>query len=321
MLTNASEPTLIHAVFFRLALLAIATVVVTSLPFVSTADSAERESTFVIGRITDKPDEHYAPLENMGTFLLPHLKDLGYQRVELAITRDLDAMVRLFREGKVDMLSETAFATVRLRDDANAEPLLREWKKGVAEYHSVFFTRKDSAIKTLDDLKGKKVAFEDAGSTSAFIVPSAILRQSGMRLVELENIDQEPPADRVGYAFANDEMTQLIWVARGIADIGAFSNLDWEKQQGNSMVTDRLTVMHKGAPILRSVLMVRAGLPVAVKNRLEDTLLAMANDATGARTLAIYNKVKKYDRMNDTDMRQSLEHVRRLSKALQTAEP
>jgi phosphonate transport system substrate-binding protein len=57
---------------------------------------------------------------------------------------------------------------MRLKEDAGAEPLLQEWKKGVAEYKTVFFVRKDSGITSFKALVGKKIPFEDAGSTSAF---------------------------------------------------------------------------------------------------------------------------------------------------------
>ena len=222
--------------------------------------------------------------------------------------------VRL-RDGTVDALSETAFAAVRLVDDGGAEPLLREWKGGVASYHSVFFTAKAGGIDTLADLKGKRIAFEDPESTSAFLIPLAMLIDAGVEAVELDSIDQMPPADKVGYTFTRDESTQLAWVTRGFAAASAFSNLNWGSYRDNKAVQENLRVFHAGDPVMRSVFLVRGGLPTAVKTRIAETLLAMSDDETGRGILKSYNKVARYDRFSAAEITKSFANVRRWMKA------
>ena len=56
-------------------------------------------------------------------------------------------------------------------------------------------------------------------------------------------------------------------------------------------------MVHAGEPVMRSVFLVRGGLPDAVKARIADTLLAMPDDEAGRGILLVYNKVKKYDRL------------------------
>ena len=280
------------------------------------AAGISKDSVFVIGRITENPKKHHAALEEMGAYIMSHLKDLGYTSMEVVMVKSIDEMIRLMHEGKVDAISETAFSTVRLIDEAGAQALLREWKKGVASYKTVFFAAKDGDVETLADLKDKRVAFEDPGSTSAFLVPFATLRQAGLVPVELTAIDRKPPADKVGYAFTSDEMTQLMWVARGIADAGAFSDLNWQDYQDNRMVTDNLKIIHEGVPILRSVFSVRGDLPEAVKARIAATLMAMADDDVGRKILDVYNKVKQYDRLEGDEMAKSLTNIRQLSEML-----
>ena len=50
-------------------------------------------------------------------------------------------------------------------------------------YQTVFYAAKDSGIKSLQDLKGRKNTFEDAGSTSGYLIPSTILSRQGFKLV------------------------------------------------------------------------------------------------------------------------------------------
>jgi len=54
---------------------------------------------------------------------------------------------------------------------------LRSWKGGAAEYWSVILTERRSGINSLQDLLGKIIAFEDAGSTSAYFSSQSVSSQ------------------------------------------------------------------------------------------------------------------------------------------------
>lgn len=69
-------------------------------------------------------------------------------------------------EAKYDNPYLTYLATIRLPED---------------HYNSLIITRKDSNIKTLEDLKGKNFAFTDIGSTSGYIYPNFMLFQAGIK--------------------------------------------------------------------------------------------------------------------------------------------
>ncbi|MEN0088492.1 MAG: PhnD/SsuA/transferrin family substrate-binding protein [Pseudomonadota bacterium] len=51
---------------------------------------------------------------------------------------------------------------------------------GRPDYHCAIITRADSGINTVDDLKGKKVAFGDIGSTSNMLCPMQVLADYGL---------------------------------------------------------------------------------------------------------------------------------------------
>jgi len=276
------------------------------------AAEVSRDKTFVMGRVTENPKKHHTALEQMGGYLQSHLADLGYEAFDVVVARDISEMLRFMREGKVDALSETPFSAVRLIDDADAVALLREWKKGVSSYKSVFFADQNGAVTQLTDLKGKRIAFENPGSTSAFLIPLAELRKAGVEAVKLDHIEQKPPADKVGYVFTHDEMTQLMWVARGTVDAGAFSNLNWADFSGTNVVRDNLRLFYESKPVLRSVFVVRGDLPDPVKARIAETLMAMGDDEQGRRVLKVYNEVLKYDQPDDAAMEASMTNMREL---------
>ena len=79
------------------------------------------------------------------------------------------------RQAKVDLYVDSAFASIVVNQPSVAELFLSRWKKGVEKYHSTIFVRRGEGIDSLDDLKGKMIAFEDPGSTSAYFLPKAEL--------------------------------------------------------------------------------------------------------------------------------------------------
>lgn len=93
------------------------------------------------------------------------------------------SVVEGFGSGKVDFGIIPPFASVLAQDEFKAEPLLFVvGKNGETTYKSQFLVRSDSDIKTIADIKGKKVAFVDPSSTSGYIFPAAMLKESGIDL-------------------------------------------------------------------------------------------------------------------------------------------
>ena len=189
-------------------------------------------------------------------------------------------------------------SAVRFETDAGAEFLLREWKKGVSQYHTVFFVRKDSSIQSIAGLAGRKIAFEDPGSTSSFLVPMAVLHRAGLEAIELSRPETPVPGNKVGYVFARTEINIPMWVMRGVTDAGALNNLDWIDFDRNPNVAWRnLRVFHSTPPFFRSALLARRGLPRELKDKITDMLLGIHETAEGKAILKTYYKVAKFDRI------------------------
>jgi phosphonate transport system substrate-binding protein len=255
----------------------------------------ERGRTIIVGRVSGNPKKHFVKLETMAGYLARRLRDVGIRQGTFVVAKDGKDMIRLLREGRIDVLSETAFSAIHFTRRGGAEILLREWKKGIAEYRTVFFTQKASAIRSLADLRGKVIAFEDPVSTSGFMFPAAILRRRGYTL-ELVAPGAKVRAGRVGYTFATEEINIAVRVERRLADAGAFSSQDWQDVlRTPTALRKNLVPFHTSPPLPRSIILVRGGLPVEVKRRLKQILLAMNTTPEGRKMLKVYNRVKKYD--------------------------
>lgn len=264
-----------------LAALALGAGVVVPAP----ATPAARSHTLVLGRVADEPSEHIGDMDMLGTYLADRLAAAGYAGHRVVIARDTDEMTRLLRAGEVDIVSETVFAALRFEREAGAEILMREWRKGVPSYRTLFVTRRDSDIATLADLAGRTVAFEDAGSTSGFFLPMHALHTAGLNPVPAD-AEAEAGPDAVRYRFAEAELNVLAWTSRGRTDAGTLSNLEWAKMADRyPALHTQLRVFHETPPILRAVVVVRAGLDENVKDTLAWALGTMRESPAGADVL------------------------------------
>lgn len=300
---------------FTLSFFALALVCGASWP--AEAPAAERRATLVVGRISSDVVKQLPRNEQFAVWLASKMGDVGISSGGGIVVRTKEEMAALLRAGKVDVFSETVFTTAWLQEQGLSEPVLREWKNGRAEYRSLLVARKDSGIRSIKDLRGKLVAFEDRGSTSSFFLPYAAIRGAGLDLVELKSTRDPVPAGAVGFAFAGAEINGAAWVHRRLAAAAAVSDQDWENvSRAPGPIKDQLTVIATSKPVLRSVLNLRKGLAPAVKARLVEILIAAQYGAEVKKVGKAYNKIAKFDALDATAL-QSLSETYRLLRAAQ----
>lgn len=297
--------------------IALAVVVATLAALPGPAASAAESLRIVIGRISEKPRDHFVRMRSLADYLAQEMAVDGVTGVDVVLVDSLTEMRHLMATGRVDMISETAFMALALEQAGVAELMLREWKQGVAVYHSIFFARADSGLEDLEDLVGKVIAFEDPGSTSAYLVPRVTMESSGMDLVPLERVDDPVSDGDVGYVFAEGEANVVAWVHRGLADAGVVSDLDWKNEDETPpFLKDDLVVIHETAPIIRSLLLMRTDLAPELKSRLSEILQGMHETEAGRRALQRYFSVSRYDPINDTAL-DHVESARALHRSMQ----
>ena len=276
-----------------------------------------REQTLVIGRVSDNPRKHYKRLKPIVDYVAGHMKDLGIRQGSVLMAKNNQELIQYLNEGRVDWLTETIFSAIVFSDKAGAEIMLRRWKQGAPDYYSVFFARKNSGINSLEDLKGKKIAFEDPGSATAYFMPVHVLEKAGLNLVELSSPRIDPPADKIGYVFAGAELNISIWVHKGLADAGAFSNLDWEDDLDTLIAFKKdLKIIYKTGSFPRALELVRGNLDPKIKKRLKHVLMIAHNDAEAKEALNAYSKTIKFDEIKG-GVKAELEDVRRNFKYIQ----
>lgn len=164
-----------------------------------------------------KPKEltvQFVPSQNAGTLeakakplekLLS--KELGIP-VKVSVSTNYNTIVEAMKSKKVDVgfLPPTAYTLAH--DQKAAVLLLQAQRFGVKEdgsaskelvdsYKSEILVKKDSKIKSLKDLKGKKIALQDVTSTAGYTFPLAMLKNEAginttkdMKIVNVKGHDQ-----------------------------------------------------------------------------------------------------------------------------------
>lgn len=270
----------------------------------------------VIGRVYENPSKGYKEVKPISDYAAGRMKDLGITESSVVIAKDRDEMIKLLNEGKVDWTTDSVISALLYTQKTGAEILLRRWAGGVPTYYSVMFAKNDGRINHLKDLQGKKIAFQNPGSTSSYYIPVATLRKAGLDLTEVSSPRAKPPGNKVGYAFAGDELSITTWVHRGLADAGAYHNQNWESAETNpdTMKKD-LKIFFQSRPFPRMVEVVRKDLDPKVKARLKEILLNAHQDPAAQEAMKSYRDTAKFDEFKG-EAKDELEEARELLKYL-----
>src|SRR5215468_357449 len=226
-------------------------------------------------------------------------------RVVAASTQS--ALSKLLIERRVDFYLESPYPTYLINNVYGAgKLLLRRWKGGMADYYAVIFTKRNSEMKRLEDLRGKIIAFEDPGSTSGHFLPKFFLSRLGFKLSQKTLIEPNVSAGEVGFIFAysQDKLVDLVLTKQVAA--GAFSNDDYATL-GKRKKSD-IRVLAETEKLPRHFVSVRKDLDPALVTQLEKILLSMHQDPQGQRILQRTDRTTKFDEFpgGEAAMRQRL---------------
>lgn len=271
-------------------------------------DGPLRSETLVIARTGKNPAKLQPRLQRVIDYVVRRLEGTAIRRGVAVVTADNAELLRLLRQGRVDMIPDTLFTALLFHELGGAEVFLREWRGSVPTYSTMFVVRADSEIRRLQDLRGRRIAFEDEGSTSAFRLPLAILERHGLVAEELDSWNDLPAAGKVGYVFTNGEKRISEWVVAGVVDAGAISNLDWvDPEVTPPLVRAKLRFIMMSEPVVRSVLTLRAGIDPMLRSKIKRILLTMHENDEGRQILSQSLDVGRYDEFVG-EARQQLEH-------------
>jgi len=259
----------------------------------------------VIAEEPNEPDRMFNVYSPLLVELRKRLAPAGLGVGELVIARDLDDLSQRIARRGVDFVLESVFPMLALRERSrNLEPSLLVVRRGEREYRSVFFTRQESPIQNLNDLKGRTLVLQAIRSTSAFALPRAELTLAGLRLVPADDAAATDPA-AVRYVLALAEVNQAVWVLHAKGDAGAFN-------EGAGRPLPKKTPPHprfsnRPRPTQRGLIASRPARAAGPRRAVEDALLGLHQDAAGVAVLTNAAGVTRFERLAAAELRAVLD--------------
>lgn len=280
--------------------LSICAVVVFFLSIALAGNAAEKApqalnvKSLTMGLVFQNPSEPVPePLREFVTYVARKLSSTPAIAGAVVVAPTASQMVKLLEEKRVDFYMESPYPTYLINRLGSATLLLRRWKGGMGEYRSIIFTNRESGISRVEELRGKMIAFEDAGSTSGYFMPKLLLLDKRLMLTEKPGLDAKVAAQEIGYILAGSEKNILSLVLAKKVAAGAFSNDDYagvgEKEKA------AISILAETASLPRHLVSCRKDVPAPVAKRLKEILLAMHEDAEGRAILQRTDNTTKFD--------------------------
>jgi phosphonate transport system substrate-binding protein len=281
----------------------------------SEVDSVSPERTvLVIGDISNAPTEKVMFWQPLADYLSEQLADDGVSRVEIGIAPDLGTMIQWMQDGKVDLYFDSPYPALVISEESGAQPILRRFKGGVSEYHSVFFVAKDSEYTSLSDLQGQMVALEENYSTSGFMLPVAYMLEQKMQPALKEVLQEPVTGSEIGFTFSGDDDTTIEWVLNGevpagVVDSSTFMEIAAEDQQ-------KLRIIAETEDVPRQMAVVRPELAPDLVAAIRRELLIMDESEEGMAVLEMIETTQFDEFQEGVDV--AMTRMREMYKLLQS---
>jgi phosphonate transport system substrate-binding protein len=250
--------------------------------FVLITGCSHEPTQLTIGLI---PSNNSESLEKSFEPIRVHLeKEMGVS-IKVIVPTDYLGLIDAMKNKKVDIGWFGAFSYIAAENEMSLEPMVIQYRTGLGiTYHSLIITRKDSGIKTIDQLQGRSFAFVDRGSTSGFVIPYSLFKS--------RNMEYSSYLGEIKYAGSHDAVLTSVLTKQ--ADAGAMEDVTLRRMiEEGSVNAEDIHVIWQSSDIPGSPFISRSDLHPKVKDKFRNTMISL-HEKDQMAMKSFDNKIEKY---------------------------
>ncbi|MCL4492127.1 MAG: phosphate/phosphite/phosphonate ABC transporter substrate-binding protein [Nitrospirae bacterium] len=224
-----------------------------------------------------KQKERYKPL---GEYIE---KKTGI-KIKFTILSRYGNIIERFTSEKMDGAFFGSFTGALAIQKLGVEPIARPVNlDNASTYCGYIFVRKDSRIKTVHDMKGKRLVFVEKATTAGYAYPMSYFKEHGIN--DINTYFKE-------YYFAGSHDAAIYAVLNKKSDIGCAKHSMFDRvARRDPRIEKELTILVKSPDVPSNGLGVRRDLSAAVKTQLRKVLLGMDKDPEGKEVLKKFEAI------------------------------
>jgi phosphonate transport system substrate-binding protein len=201
--------------------------------------------------------------------------------VKIVVLRDYSSLIDLLKVGQVEVVWAAPLIYKTVKDTINYNLLLKTMEGDSPFYEGAIVVRKDSGIKTIEDLKGKKMAFVDEASTSGFFLQNKIINDHGYSTLSFFSAFE--------FVGSHDRALKLLYDKRfDAASIGLLA------LNVAGVDTAELEVLAKTPKIPNAPILVNNNLDPSTRAKIYDLLISPLNHPGGKEFINTLNEIDKF---------------------------
>lgn len=208
--------------------------------------------------------------------LMSYLSEAVGRKVVLYIAKNYGDLRTQMEAGAVDIGSFSPFAYVDATQGGKIRIIAQSILDRSAIYRGLIVARKESGLKTVADLEGKRFAFVDPKSASGYVYPRAMLIEKG--------VNPERYFKETIFAGGHDKVISA--VLEGRVDAGAIYDGALGVAKAKGMPTEHLVTLASTEPIPHDAIAVRMGLEETLVKKMQTALVDLEKSEAGRRVIA-----------------------------------
>lgn len=224
--------------------------------------------------------------------------------VKVSVSTDYNTVIEAMASKKVDIGFLPPSNYVVAHDTRHAADLLLQAQRfGVDDatgqnttelvnyYKAMIVVKADSPIKTIADLKGKKVGWQGVTSAAGYVYPGLLLKKAGI----------DPQTDVVPTQFQGHDKAIIALLNGQVDAVGVFQDIraQMSKDYPNAMKDTRVLAFTDKIP--NDTIAVRPDMDDAWKKKIQDAFIAIGKDPEGQKVISDIYTHKGYVIADDKD--------------------